>query len=328
VHSSFIGHDRSSAAGLLAKGPLALVLWGAPVVAWSLAMGRVRAVWRRFAWLLGLSVMLLVAVPWYVAAERRNPGFLDYFIVGEHIKRFLIPGWSGDLYGKAHDVPRGTIWLYFVIGTLPWSLAIVPGLVIGRAAIRRQWQAHRELVWFLLASALASLGLFTFSGNIIFPYALPAIPPTVLAVAALSADSCRRGARLATLALVGLASAAALVMLAALGGPLVAEHTQQATIQAIEARAGDARVPIYYWRSRYFSADYYSHGATATIEGGATLARRIAEGRPFYFVVAAHRLDEVPDDLRAELEQVDSVNGFLVFEPGYPVTPPGAGTRR
>ena len=57
----------------------------------------------------------------------RNPGFLDYFIVGEHIQRFLVPGWTGDLYGRAHDVPRGGIWLFFLLGALPWGLLACRG---------------------------------------------------------------------------------------------------------------------------------------------------------------------------------------------------------
>jgi 4-amino-4-deoxy-L-arabinose transferase-like glycosyltransferase len=303
--------------GLLAKGPLAVVLWGVPVVAWAWRFGHVREVWQRFAWLRGVALAALVAVPWYIAAEIRNPGFLDYFIVGEHIKRFLIPGWSGDLYGRAHDVPRGTIWLYFVIGTLPWSLAALPALVIGRQTLRRNWQVHRELVWFLLAGALASLGLFTLSGNVILPYALPAIPLTVLAVVALDREGYERGARLVVLGAVGLLMAFTLTVLAAVSGSFVAAHTQRQTIAAIHERTAGAKVPIYYWQARYFSADYYSRGATATLDDRGELARRIAEGRPFYLVVAGNRVDDVPADLRPELKRVGEVAGFVLFEPAY-----------
>ncbi len=303
--------------GLLAKGPLAVVLWGVPVVAWALRFGHVKQVWRRFAWLQGIVLAAVVAVPWYVAAELRNPGFLDYFIVGEHIKRFLIPGWSGDLYGKAHDVPRGTIWLYFAIGTLPWSLAAVPALIVGRGTLRRNWSEHRELVWFLVAGALASLGLFTFSGNVILPYALPAIPLTMLAAVALGGEGYEHGKRLVVLGVAGFVMALGLAVLAGVGRSFVAEHTQRDTIAAIHERAAGRNVPIYYWRSRYFSADYYSRGATTTIKDRAALARLIAESRPFYLVVADSRVDEVPEDLTAELRRAGEIEGFVLFEPAY-----------
>jgi hypothetical protein len=51
--------------------------------------------------------MLAIAVPWYWAAELKASGFLRYFQIGEHYKRFLIPGWDGDLYGNGWVAPRG-----------------------------------------------------------------------------------------------------------------------------------------------------------------------------------------------------------------------------
>jgi 4-amino-4-deoxy-L-arabinose transferase-like glycosyltransferase len=47
-------------------------------------------------WLRGLALMLAIAAPWYLLAEARTPGFLDYSLVGEHWKRFTVPGWAGD----------------------------------------------------------------------------------------------------------------------------------------------------------------------------------------------------------------------------------------
>ena len=67
--------------------------------------------------------MLALALPWYVMAEIRTPGFLQYFIVGEHFLRFVDPGWQGDLYGTAHKRPYGGIWLDWLLATMPWGLA-------------------------------------------------------------------------------------------------------------------------------------------------------------------------------------------------------------
>ena len=71
--------------------------------------------------------MLLIAVPWYVMAEHKTPGFLHYFIIGEHIDRFLDSGWKGDKYGHAHFKPLGTIWFMWLYTSLPWGLA---GIII------------------------------------------------------------------------------------------------------------------------------------------------------------------------------------------------------
>ena len=160
----------------------------------------------------------------------------------------------------------------------------------------------------------------------ILPYALPAIPLTMLAVVALGGDGYERGRRLVVLGSVAFVMALSLAVLAGVGGPFVAEHTQRDTIAAIRAYAQGRKVPIYYWRSRYFSADYYSRGATTTINDRAALARLIAETRPFYFVVAVDRVSEVPADLRAELDHVADVHGFALFKPAYVAL--GAGASR
>lgn len=123
--------------GLLAKGPVALILAGLPIGLWMLAwlflphqssapIGRKLIwLWKRLPWIRGLALTLLIAVPWYALAEWRTPGFLNYFLIGEHWHRFTQPGWSGDLYGTAHVEPRGAIWLFALAAFLPWSLLLL-----------------------------------------------------------------------------------------------------------------------------------------------------------------------------------------------------------
>src|SRR4051812_38032750 len=120
------------AIGLLAKGPVGVVLTLAPVGLWTIWKGGIGNVWRRLPWLSGLALTIALAVPWYVLAERRTPGFLDYFLIGEHWKRFTESGWKGDMFGSAHSRPRGTIWLYALASTLPWSALGIARLATAR----------------------------------------------------------------------------------------------------------------------------------------------------------------------------------------------------
>src|SRR5512143_49646 len=216
--------------GLLIKGPLAAVLALGPIALWALVFRRVGRVWQRFAWLKGGLLALAIAAPWYIAAELRNPGFLNYFIVGEHIQRFLVPGWAGDLYGRAHDVPRGGIWLFFLLGALPWGLIAIPWLIRARARVRERWREQHELVAFWLISALVPLLLFTFAGNIIFPYALPALTPTALVLAALVSDDDARA--LPRLAGVALATTVLVTAAAWAAGSYIETHSQRAVVRA------------------------------------------------------------------------------------------------
>lgn len=159
------------AIGLLAKGPVATVLSLAPITAWMIWRGG----WRdlgRLPWRGGLALVAVLAVPWYVAAEIATPGFLHYFLIGEHIQRFLQPGWTGDLYGAGRAHPRGTIWIYWLIAALPWSL-FLPALIW---RLRRGVPKSGGLHLYLLLFALAPLGLFTLAANVLLAYVLPGLP--------------------------------------------------------------------------------------------------------------------------------------------------------
>jgi 4-amino-4-deoxy-L-arabinose transferase-like glycosyltransferase len=71
------------------QGPLAIVLVGMPIFFWVLLRNGWKAMWQRLPWISGSLLMLAIALPWYLLAEYRTPGFLNYFIMGEHVSRFL-----------------------------------------------------------------------------------------------------------------------------------------------------------------------------------------------------------------------------------------------
>lgn len=156
--------------GLLSKGPLALVVCGLPVFFWVLWQKQWVQLWKLIPWISGTLLMLLLTVPWYIAAEQATPGFLRYFIIGEHIERFLVKGWEGDLYGAGHSRAIGTIWLYALEMFLPWVL-LLPFIM------RRKVQAFPKAeTAFLWCWALSTPLFFTMARNILPAYILPAVP--------------------------------------------------------------------------------------------------------------------------------------------------------
>jgi 4-amino-4-deoxy-L-arabinose transferase-like glycosyltransferase len=305
--------------GLLAKGPLTIVLVFVPIVGWSLWTRRSGAVWRRFAWLRGAALAAIIAVPWYVAAEIRNPGFLNYFIVGEHIGRFLIPDWSGDLYGRAHEVPRGTIWVFYIIGMLPWPVLLAPALIGSHTRLHQRWNENRQFLKFLLLWAGTPLALFTFSANIIFPYALPAVPGTATLLAVVAARDEGDTPQHPALHTAWLAALMIVLGTAWLlnDDELIDAHTQKNVVARIQTQHREAGYAIYYWRDRHFSAEYYSQGAAKRVDDAAVLQEALDERRPFSLVVREDRLDSVPAPLRSALEPTALVDGFAILEPTY-----------
>lgn len=206
--------------GLLAKGPLILVLAGVPLVGFVVLVflarrfcdcASLRLDFRHFPLFSGSVLALLIALPWYVACEARSEGFLEYFIVGEHFKRFLVSGWEGDLYGSAHSRRLGSIWLFFLVAFLPWSVAFVGFLCAFVAKIFRRDSsvpnaqkssefkhlsgvskrvcnaiftpllANNAKSLYLTLWLLTPLAFFTLSRNVLWTYVLPcALPFSIL----------------------------------------------------------------------------------------------------------------------------------------------------
>lgn len=170
--------------GILAKGPIALVLTGITIGLWTLLTGRWLDIWQRIPWITGAALMLCISVPWFLIAEQKTPGFLEYFILGEHWKRFTESAWKGDLYGVGHAQAKGTIWVYWLIGGLPWSLVLLKHIIHSFAQKQNlalpPSQTDRDWLLYCLLWMLAPLLFFSFSANIIWTYILPGIPGLAL----------------------------------------------------------------------------------------------------------------------------------------------------
>jgi 4-amino-4-deoxy-L-arabinose transferase-like glycosyltransferase len=159
--------------GALSKGLADWALIGLPLICYGVLDGRPVQMFRRlFNWT-GVVIAACIFVPWYAAAEHFYPGFLNYFIVGEHFSRFLIPGWKGDRYGIAHQQALGMIWIFWIAAMLPWTGVFVAEL----ARFARRARTVAPLDRFLWCATLAPLVFFTFAHNIIWTYGLTAVVP-------------------------------------------------------------------------------------------------------------------------------------------------------
>jgi 4-amino-4-deoxy-L-arabinose transferase-like glycosyltransferase len=300
--------------GLLTKGPFAAFLVIAPIGIWALLCRRIGDVWRRIAWIRGGLITAVVAVPWYAVAEWKYPGFLQYFIVGENISRFLVADWKGDRYGPVHEVPHGMIWLFLFFGALPWSIIGTFVFVRMRAAVRQHWRERRELAIFSLAAAAVPMLLFTAGQNVIMPYALPALVPAVLAAVVLLGESTMTARFVRGTALIAGATAIAFVVLAAvLHDRVEAESDRELVAHVLD----DLDAPVdslYYW-TRYYSADYYSQGRLTVLEGPEDISHLIASGKPFYLAMKADRFEALPPDLKSALQPLGNYSKKTIYGP-------------
>jgi 4-amino-4-deoxy-L-arabinose transferase-like glycosyltransferase len=163
--------------GLLAKGPITLVLSFPPLFIWCVRQQISLKKIFQIPWVLGGLLTLTIALPWYWLMEINSPGFIDYFLVGEHFLRFVDSSWSGDKYGFPKQQPLGIIWVFLLAGALPWSLILLIQLKNG---IKKVWNDPWQL--FLWLWILWTPFFFTFSKSLIHTYTLPVMIPIALLI--------------------------------------------------------------------------------------------------------------------------------------------------
>ncbi len=259
------------AIGLLSKGPLALVLTGTPIFVW-LVWSRQWALLQKLPWLRGTTLTAVLTLPWYIAAELKTPGFLNYFIIGEHFLRFLDSGWQGDLYGSAHKQPHGMIWLHWLVATLPWGTIALYAMIrhwIGtRSNGLTQLDGQQRLL--LLAALFPGL-FFTLSGNILWTYQLPALPPLAMLLALILYKN-------KTAITKPFFAIAALMPLIVLGIGLYSYQqpdllkTEKTLVAYYNAQPEALNTPLIYLDNAQFSARYYTQGKVISMTQAELLA--------------------------------------------------------
>jgi 4-amino-4-deoxy-L-arabinose transferase-like glycosyltransferase len=161
--------------GILAKGPVALVLTGAIGLAFGFfQFFKNKVDWRRlFNWHLlgGFLIGAAICLPWYFAmVSRYGVDFIQSHFGYHMIRRFTQPiehhggGWYYNLY---------YVVLLFV-GFIPWS-AYIPGSL--SLAIRR-WSESK--MFFLLSWAAITFSFFTIAQTKLPGYTLPLFLPCAL----------------------------------------------------------------------------------------------------------------------------------------------------
>jgi len=158
--------------GILAKGPVALVLCLPPLVACRWLIGR-PAIGPKH-WALFATIVGVLTLPWFVLVNARQSGYLAEFFWTHHFNRFVS--------GLSHTEP----WWYYVpvllVAMFPCSMLFpaVAAFLFDRGNSSRAWRTWD--VGFLLFSAGWTLLLFSSSSCKLPPYLLPAVPALCLVI--------------------------------------------------------------------------------------------------------------------------------------------------
>lgn len=154
----------------LTKGLLGIVVPVAVVTLYVLLVDR--RLLRRLRAGFGLTVFALVFLPWHVLLAWRDPSFVPFYLLNEHVYRFL------NIRDPIDYTPMSIpgFWLATVFWLLPWSLFLPAALARGR-------DAWRPLAIPLLWAGFV-LAFFTLAQSRLEKYGLPALPALAVVIGA------------------------------------------------------------------------------------------------------------------------------------------------
>ena len=170
------------ALGMLAKGPVAVFLAALVIGIYAAATREFRLVFRTL-WVPGTLLFCVLALPWYIAVQIRNPRFFREFILEHNLARF-----STNLYH--HPEP---FWYYLpvlVLAIVPWIVFVIAAVV---ESLRAWWAERRnvrtepdlELQFRIFACCwlVVPVLFFSFSQSKLPGYILPAVPAGAILLA-------------------------------------------------------------------------------------------------------------------------------------------------
>lgn len=171
------------ALAMLAKGPVAPFLAGVIIFIFAVAQRTPAIAWKTL-WIPGILFFCVIALPWYVLVQVRNPQFFHEFVVEHNLARF-----GTNLYH--HPEP---FWYYVpvtLLGWVPWAVIVIAALAWAMRQIRRR--GANALSLFLLIWIAAVVVFFSISQSKLPGYVLPAVPAGAVLATAFVDGSFRQG---------------------------------------------------------------------------------------------------------------------------------------
>ena len=154
----------------LSKGVIGAAIPAMVFVAYSITAWDWK-IWARLRLLSGSIIYLLITAPWFVIVAHRNPEFLEFFFIHEHLQRF-----TQDAHSRT-----GPIY-YFVplllIGILPWA-AQIPGAMVQAWRERKQ---EFSSAWLLACWFVVIFVFFSVSRSKLPGYIIPIFPALALLI--------------------------------------------------------------------------------------------------------------------------------------------------
>ena len=165
----FLGMYAAAALAVLTKGPIGIILPGMTAVIYLVLARRTHLV-KELQILPGIVIFMAIVTPWFLMMEQANEGYLEYFVLKQHLGNFL--GGEGAMRPR-HPEPFYYYMPILLAGILPWS-ALLPQSII------RGWRSSQDdsnrMSLFLVIWVLAAFVFFSAATSKLSTYLLPQPP--------------------------------------------------------------------------------------------------------------------------------------------------------
>ncbi len=173
---ALLGAWSAMALGVLAKGLIGVVLPVLVASAWLLITpkGAGLRLWRALWWWPAPALAAAVAAPWFVAMAWKHPGFLEYMVLEQHVRRYVASGFNN---------PQP--WWFCAAALLLFSASGLEWL--WRSCRRRQTglaAAHADTLSLMRVWVVAVVVFFSVPQSKLVGYVLPAVPALAVLMAA------------------------------------------------------------------------------------------------------------------------------------------------
>ena len=164
------------ALGMLSKGLIGIALPGVVLFIWLIWTRQFRKI-LHLPWLTGLALFAVVAVPWFVLAQRAYPDFFNYMFVGQQFNRYTAASYNNPQPWWFYLLSLALLlfpWVFFALGQVRRVTTMTITSAMGLDA------AWWRLCW---AWVLAILVFFSIPNSKLIGYILPVMPPLALLAA-------------------------------------------------------------------------------------------------------------------------------------------------
>lgn len=161
------------ALSILTKGLIGIIFPGMIFFVWLLITHQWRLL-KHARIVSGIILVVIIALPWHILAQLRQPSFFHEYIINQQFLRFLTPVMN-------REMSFGTYLLVFVTSFLPWVIFTVIRLKKLFKKLKQRLECQKE--WFFICWVAAIFIFFAPSNSVLITYFQPMMPGMALLTA-------------------------------------------------------------------------------------------------------------------------------------------------